>query len=100
MAQFVTQTQQVNAPTVQTTTSALASNQFRQGWQIQNQDTNPLRVCLGSTASSTVYHMTLKACGMAGDGTGGSFSELDGTVYTGAVTVYSAGTPSYTILEH
>lgn len=102
MAQFVTPTGRVNTtePTVQISTTALPVNVNRQGWQIQNQDTSPLKVCLGGTASATVFNMVLKASGLAEDGTGGSFSELDGTVFTGLITVYSTGTPSYTILEH
>lgn len=94
----VNTTQASSTPTLQTSTTALASNTARQGWQIQNQGTNVLYVLLGSGASSSVYHFTLKAGTGAADGTGGSFAQMSGTVYNGIVTV--AGTsPSYTVLE-
>ena len=101
MSLTTTPTQNANTPSLATSTAVLASNQYRQGWQIQNQDnTHELYVCLGGTASSSVYHFVLKACSAAHDGTGGSFSQLTGIVFTGAITCYSAGTPSYTVLEH
>lgn len=99
MSLTTTPTQNANVPVVATSTTVLAANQYRQGWQIQNQDTNPLKVCLGPGASATQYHMVLKASTGAADGTGGSFTELTGSVFSGVVTCFSAGTPSYTVLE-
>lgn len=91
-------TQAANVPTVQTSTTALAANQARLAWSIQNQSTNVLFVCLGLGASNTQYHYTLKACSVAADGTGGSIAMESGTVYNGIITV--AGTsPSYTVAD-
>lgn len=67
----------------------LASNTARNKLLIQNTGTNPLFVNFGSTASSTVFHIVLKACSVASDGTGGSY-ESGNVVWTGSVSV--AGT--------
>lgn len=91
-------TQAINVPTVQTSTTALAANQARIAWSIQNQGTSVLYVLLGSGASTTVYHITLKACTVAADGTGGTLSMEAGTVYNGIVTV-AGTTPSYTVTD-
>lgn len=91
-------TQAANTPTLQSSATALAANTARQGWQIQNQGTNPLYVLHGAGASTSVYHYILKASSVAADGTGGSFAQLTGSVYNGIITI--AGTsPSYTVLE-
>ncbi len=91
-------TQNSNTPSVQTGATALAANQARVGFSIQNQGTNPLFVCFGSGATTSVYHVILKASTVAADGSGGIFTMLSGTVYNGVITV--AGTsPSYTVLE-
>jgi hypothetical protein len=87
---------------VLTSATALAANGGsaggRGGFFIQNQGTNQLYVLLGAGCSSSQYHLILKACSQAADGTGGSFSMMEGMVYRGIVTV--AGTsPSYTVLE-
>lgn len=94
----VNTTQASNTPSVLSAATALAANTARQGWQIQNQGTNPLFVLLGSGATTSVYHFILKGSTGAADGTGGSFAQFAGTVYNGVITV--AGTsPSYTVLE-
>jgi hypothetical protein len=82
----------------QTSTTALVANSARTGLQLQNQGTNPLFVFFGSGASTSVYNFILKACTGAADGTGGSFSMMDGNIYRGIITI--AGTsPSYSIIE-
>lgn len=91
-------TQAINVPTVQTSTTALAANQARIAWSIQNQGTNALFVCLGAGASVSQYHVVLKGSTVAADGTGGSLAMEAGTVYNGLITV--AGTsPSYTVVD-
>lgn len=91
-------TQSSNTPSVQSAATALAANTARIGWSIQNQGTNVLYVLLGSGASTSVYHFTLKAAAGAADGSGGSIAQTAGVVYDGIITV--AGTsPSYTVLE-
>ena len=86
-----------SAPAIQTGATALAANKKRNWFFIQNQGTNPLFICFGSGASTSQYHMILKASTGAVDGSGGTFSS-DAVAYTGILTV--AGTsPSYTTLE-
>ena len=93
------QTISINTPAIQTSTTALASNPARVAWNIQNLDTGVLYVCLGGTASASVFHVVLKGGTGAKDGTGGTIGQETGVVYTGAITVFSAGTPSYVVLE-
>lgn len=94
----VPHTQNSNTPTIASAATALASNSARMGFSIQNLGTNPLFVLLGSGATTSVFHVVLRAGTGADDGTGGILTMTDGTVYTGIVTV--AGTsPRYTVLE-
>jgi hypothetical protein len=88
----------VNTPTVQAGATALARNDNRLSFSIQNQGTNPLFVLFGSGATTSVYHVILKGSTVAADGSGGSVAMEAGTVYNGVITV--AGTsPSYTVFE-
>lgn len=82
----------------QASATALVANSAREFVQIQNQDTGALFVYFGSGASTTKYHFILKGGTGAADGTGGSFS-TQSVVYRGIITVASATTPSYSILE-
>lgn len=82
----------------QTSATALVANSNREFVQIQNQDTNALFVYFGTGASTTKYHFVLKGGTGAADGTGGSFS-TQAVVYRGIITVASAGTPSYSLIE-
>ncbi len=88
-----------NQTGAQTSGTVSAANQARTGFMLQNQGTNQLYVLLGpGTVSTTVYSFILKACTGAADGTGGSFSMMDGNVFRGVITV--AGTNvSYSFLE-
>ncbi len=96
----IQQTTNSNTPSVASAATALASNTKRVGWSIQNQDNvNPLYVLLGSGATTSLFHFVLKVCTSAKDGNGGLVSQSEGAVYTGTITVASAGTPSYTALE-
>lgn len=91
-------TTSVNTPAIIGTATALANNPNRIGWMIQNLGTNPLFVLLGTGATTSVFHMVLKASTGANDGTGGSIAQEVGTIFTGVITV--AGTsPSYTVTE-
>jgi len=83
----------------QTSTTALAANSNRLGFMIQNQGTNTLYVFVGLSGSTSNYHAILKACSVAADGTGGSFSNPPDVSFRGPITV--AGTsPSYSVLEY
>lgn len=87
-----------NTPSIASSTTALAENTARAGWQIQNLGTNALFVLLGSGASTSVFHAVLKGGTGNDDGLGASMSQMQGTVYTGVITI--AGTsPRYTVLE-
>lgn len=82
----------------QTNATALPANPARTGFLIQNQGTNPLFVLFGSGASSSVYNFILKGGTGAADGSGASFSMMDGNVYRGEITI-AGTTPSYSVLE-
>ena len=93
------QTKVINTAVIQTGNTAMADNPARTAWNIQNLDTGVLYVNLGGTASATVFHVVLKGGTGTKDGTGGTVGQETGTVYTGPITVFSAGTPSYVVLE-
>jgi len=60
---------------------------------IQNNDTDPLYVKFGASCSTSSYNVILKACTVAGDGTGGSIV-IDREL--GAISVApSTGTAAY-----
>lgn len=93
-------TSSVQTQGLQSSTTVLASNASRGAFMIQNQDnSNPLKIRFGTGASATVYDVVLKSCTSAADGTGGFLSMEDGSIYTGLITCFSAGTPSYTVFE-
>ena len=90
--------QAANTPSIASAATAIADNSARGGWQIQNLGQNPLFVRLGTGASTTVFHVVLKAGTANDDGLGGIVSQFEGVVYTGIITV--AGTsPRYTVTE-
>ena len=94
----VQQTSAINTPSIASAATALAANEFRTGWHIQNLGTNPLFVLLGSGASTTVFHAVLKGGTGNDDGLGAILSQESGIIYTGIVTI--AGTnPRYAVME-
>jgi hypothetical protein len=100
--QTIVQISQVVNPaqTSASSTTIMASNNTRVAFMIQNLDnSNPLKICFGGTASSTVYHLILKAASGSGVGDGGTVAMEGPVTFTGAITCYSAGTPAYTYLE-
>ena len=104
MAINISHTQQLTSATsaggLQTSTTVLASNPGRTSFMIQNQDnTHELYIAFGVTASSSVYHLVLPVATGAHNGTGGSVAQENGIVFSGLITCYSAGTPSYTVFE-
>lgn len=100
-AQFggITTTQATNVPSILTSAgTALAANNARIAWSVQNLGTHPLYVLLGSGASTTVFNFVLVAGAGNDDGSGGFVSQEAGSVYNGIITV--AGTsPRFTVLE-
>lgn len=91
-------TQASNTPTIASAAAALASNPARLAWSIQNLGMNALYVLLGTGASTSVFHVVLKAGTANDDGTGGFLAQEAGAVFTGPITI--AGTsPRYTVTE-
>lgn len=91
-------TQASNTPSIQSSATALSANTARIGWMIQNLGTNALFVRLGDAATTSVFHVVLKAGTGNDDGTGGTIAQEAGTIYNGIITV--AGTsPRYTVTE-
>jgi len=91
-------TQNANTPAIIATATALASNPARVGFMIQNLGTNALFVRLGAGATTSIFHAVLKGGTGNDDGLGASLSQMEGTVYTGEISI--AGTsPRYTVLE-
>ena len=89
----------VNTPSILTSAgTALEANTARSAWMIQNLETNPLFVLMGSGASSTVFHVILAGGTADDDGKGGSISQESGTIYTGIITV-AGTTPRFVVTE-
>lgn len=87
-----------NTPAIVSAATAIADNTARGGWMIQNLGTNALFVKLGTGATTSVFHVVLKAGSGNDDGLGGIISQFEGVVYTGIVTI--AGTsPRYVVTE-
>ena len=87
-----------NTPSIASSTTALAANSERGAWMIQNLGQNQLFVRLGTGASTTVFTVVLKAATANDDGTGGTFAQEAGVIWTGEVSI--AGTsPRYTVTE-
>ncbi len=87
-----------NTPSIASAATALAANSQRGAFMIQNLGTNALFVRLGSGATSSVFHVVLKAGTGSDDGSGGTFAMEGAAMYTGIVTI--AGTsPRYTVTE-
>lgn len=91
-------TNATNTPAIASDTTALAAKSTRTQWQIQNLGQNPLYVRLGASASTTVFHVVLKAATANDDGTGGVVSQETGAIYCGVITV-AGSSPRYTVLE-
>lgn len=92
------QTKAANTPSIQSGATALADNPKRLAWNIQNLGQNALFVLMGTGASTTVFHVVLKAGTANDDGSGGTVGQEMGVIFTGPITV--AGTsPRYTVIE-
>lgn len=86
-------TQAINTPAILTPTTGdtvIAANPARVMWMIQNLGQNALFVRLGAGASTSVFHVVLKAGTANDDGTGGSTAMEMGTIFNGPISV--AGT--------
>lgn len=94
----VVTTQNASTPTIASAATAIAANTARIAFSIQNLGQNVLYVLLGSGASTSVFHVALKAATANDDGTGGVLTMAGPVVYNGIVTV-AGSSPRYTILE-
>jgi len=98
MSNIVYQTEKINVPEILSSTTALSAFADRRAWMIQNLGQNALFVRLGDGASTSVFHVVLKAATANDDGTGGSYSQAEGVIFTGKITI--AGTsPRYVVTE-
>jgi hypothetical protein len=90
--------QSVSAPVIVVLDgTALAANEKRLWWGIINLNTAAVLVKMGAGASAISFHVPLKACTAADDGSGGAF--FDDT-YTGIVTILAAaGSPRVSVIE-
>lgn len=87
-----------NTPEIVSGATALAANPARGAWMIQNLGTNALFVRFGAGATSSVFHVVLKAGTGNDDGSGGSLAQEAGVVWVGLVSI--AGTsPRYVVTE-
>ncbi len=94
--------QNSNTPSILSSATAIASRIAtggRRGWGIQNLGINALFVRMGDTASTTVFHIVLKAGTADDDGLGGSYEEMNGSVFQGLISV-AGTTPRYVIREY
>jgi hypothetical protein len=98
MAHAILGSLNASTPSIASSTTALAANQARVGFIIQNLGQNPLFMKLGSGASTTVFTSVMKAGTTNDDGTGGSFSMQGDGVWQGILSI--AGTsPRYSVTE-
>lgn len=75
--------------------NVLSSNTARREVIIQNTDTTVIYIGLGQTPTSTTYHVALKACSSANDGTGGVYvSDL----WTGQINAISSATGGHVVV--
>lgn len=96
--QIVYPTTASNTPSILTDTTGIPANPHRIAFSIQNLGTNPLFILLGAGATTSVFHTVLQKGTGNDDGTGGSYSQESGVVFTGTVSI--AGTsPRYVVTE-
>lgn len=85
-----------NTPAILTSGGdVISANASRKLWTIQNLSTNPLFVRFGTGASSSVFHVVLKSCSVADDGTGGYFSD---EIWKGVVSA-TGSSPRFVVTE-
>lgn len=95
----LTPSTQTSTPSIASAATALAANDSRKGWKIQNLGTNVLFVREGAGGSTTVFNHALAAGSVNDDGTGGSISVTNGTIFGGIITI-AGTTPRYVATEY
>jgi hypothetical protein len=81
-----------NTAVTSTTSVALAANAARREAIIVNTDVVVIYIGLGQTPTATAYHIVLKPCTVAHDGTGGSFVS---DTWKGAINAITASTSGH-----
>lgn len=102
MRRSISPVENANTPSIVTSAGevlAAAGAGNRRGWSIQNVGQNPVFVRMGGTASTTVFHIVLKAGTADSDGLGGSIEEKQGAVFQGQITI-AGTTPKVVVTEY
>lgn len=102
MRRIISPIEKSNTPSIVTTEGEVLSDRGaggRRGWSIQNVGQNPVFVRMGGTASSSVFHIVLKAGTADSDGLGGSIEEKVGAVFQGSITI-AGTTPKVVVTEY
>ena len=83
----------------------LVSNPKRKGFMVQNTGTTIIKLSFGATLSQTAYHVALKGCSVADDGTGAVYVDdaYAGDVWgissspagTCVISEFTIGSPSW-----
>lgn len=87
-----------NTPAISSSATALAANNQRGAFMIQNLGMNTLYVLYGTGASTSNFHVALKAATANDDGTGGSLAMEGVAMWTGPVTI-AGSSPRYVVTE-
>jgi len=98
---IICQRSTANTPAILTPTTGdtvLVANTARCAWSIQNLDTYILYVKFGAGATDTDFNIALIAGSGADNGTGGVYSQEEGVIYTGIVSV-AGTTPRCVVTE-
>jgi hypothetical protein len=99
MIEGITQAKTANTPAIVTAEGTiLAANPNRKGFIIQNVGTGVVFIRLGGTASTSVFHIVLKGGTGDSDGNGGSYSQMEGTVFQGLISI-AGTTPKVVVTE-
>lgn len=102
MANIIARADKANVPSIVTTTGeVLPANLSRRGWYIQNVGQVPVFICVGTPASTTVFHHVIKGGTADNDGLGGAVGEMEGVVGSQAIyATVAAGTMKIVVKEY
>ena len=99
MRRAISPVDNVNTPAIVTSEGVVLAAKERRGWSIQNVGTNPVFIGIGVTASSTVFHVVLKAGTADSNGLGGYYEEMVGAVSQMAISI-AGTTPKVVVKEY
>jgi len=98
MSQTIQKLTQSTNSGIASATTALAANEARVSYEIQNLGQNALFVKEGASASATDFTRVLVAGTANDNGTGGIYESPASQIYTGVITI-AGTTPRYVISE-